>query len=64
MSTTLKIVPQEIRPGKFVERQDRFIDTCSKIRKAWDAAGYKGDPIIELMSSIQGMHIYADEVQK
>lgn len=64
MNTNLKIVPQEIRTRKFVERQDRFIDICTKIRKAWDEAGYKGDPIIELMSSIQGMHIYADEVQK
>ena len=62
MNTALKIAPQNIQPGKFVKRQDRFLDTCAKIRKAWDAMGYKGDPVIELMSSIQGMYVYAEEV--
>lgn len=62
MNTALKIVPQNIQPGGFVKRQDRFLDTCTKIRTAWDAMGYNGDPIMELMSSIQGMYLYAEEV--
>lgn len=63
MNAALELVPKDIQPGKFVTRQDRFLDTCAKIRKAWDAMGYKGDPIIDLLSSIQGMYIYADEVK-
>ena len=62
MNTALKIVPQSIQPGGFVKRQDHFLDTSTKIRKAWDAMGYTGDPIMELMSSIQGMYLYAEEV--
>lgn len=63
MNAVLELVPKDIQPGNFVKRQDRFIDTCAKIRKAWDAMGYKGDPIIDLMFSIQGMYIRAEEVR-
>lgn len=38
--------------------QAQFYDACAKIRTAWHAMGYVGDPIMELFLAIQGMSVY------
>lgn len=43
---------------KYAERQALFIETCAKIRTAWSAMGYSGDPIENLVASVFGMSVY------
>ena len=47
--------------GKFRKREDDFFEITRKIRRAWDAMGYAGDPIIELMTALQGMYVWVSK---
>lgn len=58
MDAKLTVLPVNPDIEKARKRRDDFFNTCEKIRAAWDAKGYTGDPIINLFSSIQGMSVY------
>ena len=58
---SLILIPVSEAAGKFRKREDDFIRVCGKIRKAWAAMGYEGDPIIDLVAAIQGMYMWAPE---
>lgn len=49
-------VSQELEHA--LKRYELFQDTCKKIRIAWKAMGYPGDPILDLFSAIQGMSVF------
>lgn len=57
----LTLPPVSEGAGKFRKREDDFIRVCGKIRKAWAAMGYEGDPIFDLVAAIQGMYMWAPE---
>lgn len=57
----LTLPPVSEGAGKFRKREDDFIRVSGKIRKAWSAMGYEGDPIIDLVAAIQGMYLWAPE---
>ena len=58
---SLILLPASEATGKFHKRKDDFISVSNKIRKAWSAMGYEGDPIIDLAAAIQGMYLWAPE---
>ena len=49
--------PKIERAQKQQEAQELFFDTCVKIRKAWRAMGYSGDPIADIFISMIGVSI-------
>lgn len=58
MDTKITVLPVNPDLEKAKKRQDDFYATCEKIRAAWDAKGYTGDPIIYLFSAVQGMSVF------
>ncbi|MBR0355581.1 MAG: hypothetical protein IJK35_09430 [Oscillospiraceae bacterium] len=58
MDARITMLPVDPNIEKAMKRRDDFYTTCEKIRAAWDANGYTGDPIISLFSAIQGMSVY------
>ena len=48
---------------KFRKRLNTYLQTCKMIRFAWNKAGYSGDPIIELLGSIQGVYLYGTDAK-
>lgn len=58
MDTKITVLPVDPNIEKARKRRDDFYTTCKKIRAAWDAKGYSGDPIISLFSAIQGMSVF------
>lgn len=51
-------MPHSEDRDKYAERQALFIETCAKIRTAWSAMGYSGDPIANLAEAVYGISVY------
>ena len=60
-SNSLILLPVSESARNFRKKADAFFEVSQKIRKAWDAMGYEGDPIFELMAAIQGMYVWAQK---
>ncbi len=62
-SESMKIltIPRSEESMLYRVHQAQFYDTCAKIRTAWHAMGYAGEPIMELFLAIQGMSVLGEK---
>lgn len=48
---------------KYHKYTDEWLDTCKKIRSAWYAKGYSGDPIVILLMCIIRAYQYGADAK-
>ena len=60
-SNILITLPVTENARNFRKRQEQFFEISRKICNAWDVMGYDGDPVVELITAIQGMYVWAPQ---
>ena len=62
-SGSMKVLTFQLSEESQLHRkhQAQFYDTCERIRIAWRAMGYSGDPIMELFIAIQGVSVFVEK---
>ena len=61
MDAKILTIPVSEEAKMYRMYQQKFTDTGAKIRKAWRAMGYAGDPILDLFLGIQGMSVFGEK---